>query len=882
MRRLAKYQQMRRFDVTAEPSGREPPAARRGARARLRYVIQLHHARRRHFDFRLELGGTLRSWAVPKGPSRDPAQKRLAVEVEDHPIAYGDFEGDIPAGQYGAGHVDIWDRGWWEPEDADADAAIRKGHLHFTLHGERLQGRWSLVRTHLAGRQPQWLLIKSDDAHAQAPDVADDVVLREWRAQHGGARRGRAATASAGTAQAAASAGTHARRRADPPRDPFPQQVGLQLARLSARAPAGAEWVHEIKYDGYRFLAMREGRRLRIVSRNGLDWTAKLPAMKDAVLALPCRDCILDGELVAFDEHGRSRFDLLQQRFGEGGELQAVVFDLLYLDGRDLRGEAQDTRKAALQRLLAGAPPPLQRSEYLVGDGPEAASAACRLGLEGIVSKSRLAPYREGRGGAWLKIKCVQSDEFVIVGYTAGRGARAALGSLLLARPQGRGRPWRYVGRVGSGFSDDLLAELSAALRPAKTPVALANPPGRAELRGAHPIWVRPERVVEVEFRAWTDDGLLRQASLKGLRADKSPADVASPDRAPQVETHAASGGRAVPDAKKATARATSREARAGKTGKSGGRTRAKPTRAAARRASVPTARARRKAGDPPAPYPFTHPERQVFTDPPVTKAEIGALYTDIAAQILPGIVDRPLAMLRCPDGIGGECFFQKHLPPGFRDAVHAARTKADRDPYVYIEDLDGLLALVQMNVVEIHAWGAPLARPDTPDRIVFDLDPAPDVAWPAVRAAALAVRERLSALRLESFLRATGGKGLHVVVPLTGDDGWDAAKSFAHALASTLAQEAPQRYVDVASKARRGGHVFIDYLRNARGATSIASYSLRARPGAPLAVPLGWDELPKLRSAAQYHIGNVRERIAKRHEPWAGIDDVEQALPRR
>jgi bifunctional non-homologous end joining protein LigD len=853
MRRLAKYRQKRRFDVTSEPSGRERPARPARRASRLRYVIQLHHARSRHFDFRLELGGTLRSWAVPKGPSLDPAQKRLAVEVEDHPLDYGGFEGDIPAGQYGAGHVDIWDRGWWQP-DGDAEAALKKGHLHFALHGERLSGGWTLVRTNLRGRQPQWLLIKRDDEAVRHGDVADDTPLREWPAPR---RLPGETAAKKRPAKKAAKAGAATRRR----RDPFPREVGLQLARLVDAAPGGPDWVHEIKYDGYRFVALRQNRRVRIVSRNGVDWTGKLPALRDALLALPCRDCIVDGELVAYDDAGHSRFDLLQQRFGEGGELRAAVFDLLHLDGSDLRGEAQDTRKAALQKLLKGAPLPLQLSETMLGDGPAAAAAACRLGLEGIVSKSRLAPYREGRGGAWLKVKCVQSDEFVVIGYTPGQGARAALGSLLLAQPGRRGRPWRYVGRVGSGLGENVLADLLRRFSPAKAAVVLDKPPSRADLRGARPVWLKPELVVEVEFRAWTDDGILRQAALKGLRPDKSPVDVAAPDRAPKVAMESAGKPR------RKTAKTETAMATAAAKGKA-------PKKTAGRTAKPPR-------GDAEAPYPFTHPERLIFTEPAVTKAEIGALYTDIAAQILPGIVQRPLAMLRCPDGVGAQCFFQKHLTPGFRDAVHAAKAKADRDPYVYIEDLDGLLALVQMNVVEIHPWGAPLKAPETPDRMVFDLDPAPDVSWPDVRKAAQAVRERLAALKLESFLRASGGKGLHVVVPLTGRDGWDAVKSFAHALASAMAEDEPQRYLDTATKARRGGRIFIDYLRNARGATSVASYSLRARPGAAIAVPLGWDELSRLRAAAQYHIGNIRQRIARRPDPWQGIAGVRQALPR-
>lgn len=829
MSRLAKYREKRQFDITSEPNGRRRPTRVHGKKSALRFFVQLHHARSRHFDFRLEWAGTLRSWAIPKGPSRDPAQKRLAVEVEDHPLDYGHFEGDIPKGQYGAGHVDLWDQGQWQPE-GDVDAALKKGHLDFVLLGERLQGRWSLIRTRLSGRQPQWLLIKSDDdAAVRDDDAADDSSLRDWQTLQ--------AKITGRRTPATTRKKTPAKRRRH---DPFPRAIGLQLARLVEQAPAGADWVHEIKYDGYRFVGMRQNRRVRIVSRNGQDWTARLPSLRAALLALPCRDCIVDGELVVYDEDGHSSFDLLQNSFGNDDDesIGAVVFDLLYLDGTDLREQPQQDRQHALQTLLKDAAIPLQLSETISGDGADVAQAACQLGLEGIVCKSRSAPYREGRGGAWLKVKCVQSDEFVVVGYTTGQGARASLGSLLLARPAPDGRHWQYVGRVGSGFSDAHLAELKKRFKKSRSPVKFDTPPDRAALRGAKPVWLQPELVVEVNFRAWTRDRMLRQASLKGLRPDKSPADVARPDRAPQVETD----------------RATSKRGHSGASG---------------RRAPAAT------------PYAFTHPQRLIFNEPKISKADIGALYEQIAAQILPELVERPLALLRCPDGASGTCFFQKHLTPGFRGAVHAARAKADRDAYVYIKDLDGLLALVQMNVVEIHAWGSRLPHPQRPDHIVFDLDPAADVRWRDVKRAATDIRDRLAALQLESFLRTSGGKGLHVVVPLSGDDGWDDVKAFSHAIVTTMAQDEPTRYVDVASKARRKGRIFIDYLRNARGATSVASYSLRARPGAPIAAPIAWSELPRLRSAAQYHFGNIRARIARHPDPWKGINDVEQALPR-
>lgn len=838
MQRLAQYREKRNFDVTSEPPVKTARKRARRRAGKLHFVVQLHHASHRHFDFRLEWQGTLRSWAIPKGPSRDPEQKRLAVEVEDHPLDYGHFEGDIPEGQYGAGHVDIWDEGEWLPE-GDAAAALKKGHLNFTLRGSRLAGRWSLIRTRLSGRQPQWLLIKSEDDAARAGDVADDLPLRAWKGQGKSARNSAAATRRTGKSTAARSKPAPTRRR----RDPFPREIGLQLARLSERAPVGNDWIHEIKYDGYRFVAMRENRRVRVVSRNGGDWSRKLPALRAALLDLPCRDCIIDGELVVHDDAGHSSFDLLQQAFGnDDGAITAVVFDLLYRDGHDLRSEPQDARRAALETLLAAAPAPLRLSDTMIGDGAEAARAACRLGLEGIVCKSRSAPYREGRGGAWLKVKCVQSEEFVIVAYTTGHGARAEMGSLLLAQPGPTKDSWRYVGRVGSGLSERGIADLLKRLKPTRTPIELINPPTRANLRGAKPIWVQPALVGEVNYRAWTRDHILRQASLKGVRPDKSPDDLIAPNRPPLVETQH--------DAAR------------------------KP------RNTVGASRRKRKLSQS-EPYAFTHPERLIFEEPAITKADIGALYTDIASQILPEIIDRPLALMRCPDGVGDSCFFQKHLTPGFRDAVHAAHAKNGRDPYVYIKDLQGLLALVQMNVVEIHPWGAHLADTETPDRVVFDLDPAPDVSWRDVKHAARQVRERLTALKLVSFLRASGGKGLHVVVPLTGRDGWDNVKAFAQALAQSMSEDEPARYIATASKARRNGKIFIDYLRNARGSTSIANYSLRARPGAPMAVPLAWDELARLRSVAQFHFGNIRKRIAAHPQAWRGIEDVEQALPR-
>lgn len=801
--RLAEYRRKRDFAATPEPA---TAAALETAPAHaLRYVVQLHHARRRHFDFRLELEGSLRSWAVPKGPSLDPAARRLAVQVEDHPLDYAGFEGRIPDGHYGAGEVRIWDEGLWRA-DGDAHAALVKGHLKFELLGTRLRGHWSLVRTQGDARQPQWLLIKSPDAEARKGDIADDTPLRDWRAERGIDKAG-AIT--------------------------LPQDVGLQLATLSAHAPRGDGWLHEEKFDGYRLLMWREDDIVRIRSRGDQDWTMRLPALGAALRALPCRSVLLDAELVALDAHGRSRFGLLQQAFSSAQPrgLVAMVFDVLALDGRDLRAQPLSQRRTALERLLRTAPAPLHRVSAIEGDGEAVAAAACAQGLEGIVSKRLDAPYTAGRNTHWLKTKCVASDEYVVVGYTAGKGARERLGALLLAEPAARGKPWRYRGRVGSGLDEALIARLLRQFI-GTAPPALQPQPARAQLRGAVPHWVRPECVVEVEYRGFTDDGLLRQPSLKGLREDRS-ADSLRPGTRDRHHAH------------------------------------------------TPLGNGRSEQTSMNMPH-LTHPDRVLFADPPITKRELAAFYTDIAAWILPGLRDRPVSLVRCPEGAEGECFFQKHRSPGFPDAVRDFADPHDAQHWLYIEDLDGLLGLVQMNALEYHVWGSTVRDIEHADRLVIDLDPAPDVPWKAVRAAALDVRERLEALDLASYLRTSGGKGLHVVVPLSPGARWDEARNFTHALAETMAREQPDRYVAVASKAQREGRVFIDYLRNGRGATAVCSYSLRNRPHAPIATPLRWDELGRLRSADQFRYANIRKRLASLAEdPWAGIDTLRQSLPR-
>jgi bifunctional non-homologous end joining protein LigD len=827
--RLATYRRKRHFEDTPEPAatlrGRHSPVA-----AGRKFVIHLHHARRRHFDLRLQVGGVLRSWAVPKGPSRDPSVKHLAVEVEDHPLGYGSFEGTIPEGHYGAGTVAIWDEGTWST-DGSAARQIDKGHLRFQLHGARLHGRWSLVRTRIERGKPQWLLIKGDDEFVVADDVADDTPLSEWKAEHG--------------VEPERPARRHS-RKARAPTLPAPDDFEFELARLYQRAPEGEDWLHEVKYDGYRMLAWRRGRELQLLSRNRLDWTGKLPAIAEAILALDCRSCVLDGELVVFDDKGRSRFDLLQKEFNlaQAKTVRYAVFDLPALNGDDLRGAPLLERKAALSHLLenAGSDPsgsPLVVSGFLRGNGALAYRRACQAGLEGIISKLADAPYRGGRGDAWRKLKCIDSDEFLVVGYTAGKGSRGALGALLLAEPRG-GRQWRYVGRVGTGMDAAMLQRLHAKLKPARHRPELIDAPNAKQLRGGRPVWVEPDTVVEVAFRGRTGDDFLRQASFKGVRPDKSPADLRDSDRAMETASVPAKS------------------------------TRKTSTRKRARR--EPEIR-------------LTHPDRVLIERPRVTKRGLAEFYAGIADHLLPGVIGRPLSLLRCPDGAGKECFFQKHPMAGMPESIgigDARSAEGKKQEYVYVDDIDGVIGLVQMNAIEIHPWGSTIADLEHPDRLVFDLDPDTEVEWPRVRSAARTVRERLRAVGLESFLRTTGGKGLHVVVPLNPRPDWETAKAFAHALARTLEQESPEDFVSVATRNRRKGRIFVDYLRNARGSTAVASYCVRARPGAGVATPLRWEELARLKSGAQYTYANIARRLKTlKQDPWQGFDEVRQALPR-
>jgi bifunctional non-homologous end joining protein LigD len=812
---LQEYRRKRRFGQTPEPDDtRHGAAARRPI-----FVVQLHHARSRHYDFRLEADGVLKSWAVPKGPSLRVGEKRLAVEVEDHPLSYATFEGDIPEGHYGAGHVDVYDHGTWVC-DGDPLEAIAAGKVDFVLHGERLKGGWKLVRTAMKGKQHQWLLIKRDDDEAR--DMEADDMLGNATPPRGPGKRPASTKAAKAPAARKADARWHRRALAlSGARDsPYPAGFKPQLTDHRATAPDGEGWLHEIKWDGYRLLAdVRDG-VVTLRSRGGLNWTGDFPEVVQAIQRLPVRDLRLDGELVVLDAQGRSDFTALQKVIDGTAKqpLRYVLFDMPGVAGADISRAPLLARKALLKDLIGETPGTLAYSDHVRDHGPAVFEASGEAGFEGIVSKRVDAPYVNARSPSWVKVKHENTDEFLVVGYTDPKGARSGFGSLLMATPDKGGL--RYVGRVGTGFDDAGLAALHRQLKALVTDAAAVELPSHVPFTERSVHWVKPTLVAEVAFRGWAKEGLLRQASFKRLREDKPATDL-----------------------------------------------RVKETAVTADDTDVT----------------ISHPERVVFAKAKLTKGDVADYYRRMARWILPEVARRPLSLLRCPDGVDKPCFFQKHHGTGLGDAVKAIplEQKSGREDYLYIDDVQGLLQLVQMNTLELHPWGATVADPEHPDRLVFDLDPGEGVGWPQVKAAAREVRDRLQETGLQSFVRLSGGKGVHVVVPLQPTADWAQAKDFCEAFAQAMAEHAPARYVATMSKAKRGGVIFIDWLRNARGATSVCSWSLRARPGAGVAVPLRWEELGRVSAPDAFPLAKALQRAQRlKQDPWEGIDKVKQVLP--
>ncbi len=824
---LTAYRKKRNFTVTPEPSGKNRRPTSGGS-----FVIQKHDARRLHYDFRLEMNGVLKSWAVAKGPSVVPGERRLAVHVEDHPLDYGDFEGTIPRGEYGGGTVIVWDRGRWRPI-GDPHKGYAKGHLDFELEGEKLRGRWHLVRMAAKPREKRknWLLIKSDDAAARTADAPDILDQRPDSVKTGRAIAEVADEAPGWSSKTGKIEPPEAARRAAPDvsklkgarKASLPRFIAPELATLTRKTPVGKRWIHEIKFDGYRLQARIEAGRVTLLTRTGLDWTARFgEAVAAAFAALPVDAALIDGELVVEGQSGISDFSALQGDLSEGRTDRFVfyAFDLLHLDGYDLRGAPLLSRKAALETLLAASDTPLRYSGHFEEDGAVFLEHACRFSLEGVVSKLRDAPYRSGRGNQWLKSKCADRQEFIVAGYVPSTTSREAIGSLVLGyREEGR---LVHAGRVGTGFTAAVAADLYHKLESIRRSASpFAKPLGAEAAR--HVRFVKPELVAEIEFRGWTADRSLRHASFHGLRDDKPAAEVIREE-----------------------------------SGEAGVAERRSPAK-------------------------LTHPDRLYWPDAGVTKAGLADYYAEVWRYMAPFVVARPLALVRCPDGVGGQCFFQKHVWPGLSRDIRRAEDPKDaaHAPILAIDDLDGLFGLVQAGALEIHPWGSALRTLDQPDMITVDLDPGEDVPWNAVIAAAGEVRQRLAARQLASFVKTSGGKGLHVVAPLIPQAGWDAVKRFSKGLADAMAADSPERFVSTIAKAKRRGKILIDYLRNGRGATAVAPYSTRARPGAAVSMPLNWDELPGIIGAACFTVTNATTRLHHlRGDPWGDFRRAAVALP--
>lgn len=843
---LTEYRRKRQFGETREP---EPGAALDPGRRPL-FVVQLHHASRRHYDFRLQVGDALKSWAVPKGPSFNPKVRRMAVEVEDHPVNYAKFEGAIPKGHYGGGHVAQFDHGVWSTV-GDPEEQLAKGHLRFELFGTKLKGSWHLVRSGKAARQPQWLLFKAEDEYVsdlEADDLLADVAVAPpedvKRAGAGKAQKKNLTTlppVKRGLKKkwSSIALGLPHAKKAIAPRKAFLPQ----LAKLGESPPRGEGWIHELKWDGYRILATIADGDVSLWSRNAIEWTAKIPEIRQAIQSLGLHSAALDGELIA-GGGTKQDFNLLQSILSgqDQGTLVLALFDVLHVDGVDISESPLIRRKALLKELLGASPNHLAFSSHIEGDGDAAFRLANENYFEGIISKRADASYHPGRSDSWRKTKLLASDEFAVVGYTAPKGSRAGFGSLLLAKPDAA-HGWVYAGRVGSGFSDTLMREVRTLVAHGgrKKPSVHVGTLD-TDLRTA--TWFAPRFVVEVFYRGMGRQKLLRQSSLKAVRSDKSVDDLSNSDR--DKPTHhplkAAKNSPMAPRPKQA--------------GQTSSALRALPA--------------------------LSSPTKILFPDIKATKQEVWNYYTAVTPYLLPEIAGRPLSIIRCPSGTGKACFFQKHHTAGLDlvSSVKLQEESGNSSDYLVVEDAAGLMELVQFNTLEFHPWGSHADQADTADRVVFDLDPGPEVPFSEVKKAAADIRKLLAHVELESFLRVSGGKGLHIVVPLNPGCDWDLTKRFAHGFAVALAASEPQRFLAKATKRLRTKRIFVDYLRNGRGATAVASYSLRGRPGAPVALPVAWGDLGKLERADGFGMREVPALLKRRRkDPWAGIDAVKQTL---
>ena len=844
---LKSYRDKRNFDATPEPA--DGGVANEQERA---FVIQKHWASRLHYDLRLELDGTMKSWAVPKGPSYDPADKRMAVAVEDHPISYNSFEGTIPAGNYGAGKVIIWDKGVWVPLE-DPQRGYREGKLKFELRGHKMHGRWTLVRMKGRGeKQVPWLLIKEKDEFVRAASqysVVDEMpdTVSQLTNHPRPAALAAPTVAASGTAGAPAGA-----RKAE-----LPTKLLPQLATLVDEPPKDHEnWIYEIKFDGYRMLTRAQAGRIQLVTRNGNDWTDKLPELARALQSMELPDGWYDGEIIMPGERVPSDFQALQNAFDSArtADIRYYLFDVPYCAGHDLREVPLLERRAVLQRVVERRPHDNVRFSAVFDAPPqEIVASACRLGLEGVIAKRSSSAYVPRRSSDWVKLKCGRRQEFVIGGYTDPKGSRTGIGSLLLGVHDAGGH-LQYAGNVGTGFNELTLRELKQQLEAIAAPRSAfdANP---ALPRNAH--WVEPELVCEVAFGEWTRDNRIRHSVFHGLRDDKKARVIVREEPA-----HGAPVDRLA--AAKAAAPKSSQPARAAKAG-----------------ANVPKAPPEKADAPLPASLRVSNPDRVIDAESGVTKIELVRYYALVGPLMMTHLKGRPVSLVRAPKGIAGELFFQKHAErykmPGIEQL----------DPAIFpghpamleVAKPEGLLSAAQMNVVEFHTWNGVKSAIDKPDRMTFDLDPGEGVGWAEVQQAAQLVRAFLTELGLPVFLKTSGGKGLHLVVPLKRQLDWDTVKDFSQAVVQHLAKTIPQRFVAKSGGSNRVGKIFIDYLRNGYGATTACAWSARARPGLGISVPVRWDELAGLKSGAHWDVRSVHTRLDQGNEPWAEYESSRASL---
>lgn len=814
---LADYNAKRDFSRTAEPKG---AAAKSGGNS---FIVQKHAATRLHWDFRLEVDGVLKSWAVTKGPSLDPSIKRLAVRTEDHPLSYATFEGTIPKGEYGGGTVMLWDRGTWAPIAGKSAKDLDEGHLHFTLEGERMKGEWMLIRLkpRPGEKRENWLLRKVTDAFAEEGDALVEQALTS-------VATGRAMAEIAAGKDAdplpSKSPKPKAKRARSRSKAKLPAFRKPQLATLVDAVPAGNGWMHEIKFDGYRALIAAKGEDVRVYTRTGQDWTDRFAPLAAAIAALDLPPSLIDGEIVANDADGNPDFSRLQAILkrghgaqGAGDALAFHAFDLLEIDGEDLTQLPNVERKERLEALLSGAEPPIHVADHIIGAGEKLLDAMCGAGQEGIIAKAIDAPYAHRRSRNWVKVKCTRRQEFVIAGFKASSARGRPFASLLLA--QNEGGDLIYKGNVGTGFDTDTMDDLAARMKP----LARKTPPVEVDRSAARGVtWLTPKLLAEIAFAEFTAEGRVRHASFIGLRADK-PAKAVRPERA--------------------------------------------------------------KSPPPPAPVvAISSRDRVIFPDSGETKGDLADYYAAIAPLMLPFLGNRPVSLVRCPQGRAKKCFFQKHDGGHLGDAVRQVPIRekdGGAEDYLFVADARGILQCVQMGTIEFHAWAARAEAVEAPDRMIFDLDPDEGLGFDDVRKAARDIRKHLADVGLASFAMLSGGKGVHVIAPLTPGHTWEEHKDFARRFAEALSQAEPDRFTATMSKAKRKGRIFIDWLRNQRGSTAVVPYSARAREGAPVAVPVTWDELADIASPAAFGIADaptLNKRAASRALKGWGF--ASQALP--